>query len=79
MEVHLHCQVKHPIELIPGSPLSNGQIYRCSLLENEEISVKFMSSSERATFNLATHLVGVQLCWCRRRMGHGDFVLIIDP
>jgi hypothetical protein len=35
--VPMHCQVKHPIDLIPGAPFPNGPIYRCSLLENEEI------------------------------------------
>ena len=35
--VPLHCQVKHPINLTPNAPLSNGIVYRHSLLENEEI------------------------------------------
>ena len=35
--VPLHCQVKHPIDLIPDTPLPNGPIYHRSLLENEEI------------------------------------------
>jgi hypothetical protein len=35
--VPLHCQVKHPIDLTPGAPLPNGPIYRCSVLENDEI------------------------------------------
>jgi hypothetical protein len=35
--VPLHCQVKHSIDLVPSAPLPNGPIYRCSLLENEEI------------------------------------------
>ena len=35
--VPLHCQVKHPINLTPGAPLPNGPIYRCSVLENDEI------------------------------------------
>ena len=35
--VPLHCQVKHSIDLTPGAPLPNGPVYRCSLLENEEI------------------------------------------
>jgi hypothetical protein len=35
--VHLHCQVKHPINLTPGAPLCNGPIYWCSILENDEI------------------------------------------
>jgi hypothetical protein len=35
--VPLHCQVKHPIDLTPGVLLPNGPIYRCSVLENDEI------------------------------------------
>lgn len=35
--VPLHCQVKHSIDLTPGAPLPNGPIYRCSVLENNEI------------------------------------------
>ena len=35
--VPLHCQVKHSIDLTPGAPLPNGLIYRCSVLENDEI------------------------------------------
>ena len=38
--VPLHCQVKHPIDLTPGAPLPNGPIYRCSILENDEIKRK---------------------------------------
>jgi len=37
IRVPLHCQVKHPIDLTPDAPLPNGPVYRCSLLENEEI------------------------------------------
>ena len=35
--VPLHCQVKHPIDITPGVSLPNGPIYRCSVLENDEI------------------------------------------
>jgi hypothetical protein len=35
--IPLHCQVKHPIDLAPGTLLPNGPVYRLSLLENEEI------------------------------------------
>jgi hypothetical protein len=36
--VPLHCQVKHPIDLIPDASLPNGPVYHRSLLENEEIN-----------------------------------------
>ena len=35
--VPLHCQVKNPIDLTPGAPLPNGLIYRCSVVENNEL------------------------------------------
>jgi hypothetical protein len=35
--VPTHCQVKHPIDLTPGTPLPNGPVYQCSLMENDEI------------------------------------------
>eukprot|EP00253_Pinus_taeda_P033759 PITA_33759 len=35
--VPLHRQVKHSIDLTPGVLLPNGLIYRCSVLENDEI------------------------------------------
>ena len=35
--VPFQCKVKHPIDLIPGTPLPNGPIYRRSVLENDEI------------------------------------------
>jgi hypothetical protein len=35
--VPLYYQVKHPINLTPGVSLSNGPIYRCSIMENDGI------------------------------------------
>jgi hypothetical protein len=35
--VPLHYQLKHPIDMTPDAPLSNGPFYHHSLLENEEI------------------------------------------
>eukprot|EP00253_Pinus_taeda_P027665 PITA_27665 len=35
--VPLHCQAKHSIDLNPGALFPNGPIYRCSVLENDEI------------------------------------------
>ena len=37
VRVPVHCQVKHSIDLIPGAPLTNGTVYKCSLKENDEI------------------------------------------
>jgi hypothetical protein len=38
--VSTHYQVKHPIDLTHGAPLSNGPVYRRSLMENEKIRHK---------------------------------------
>jgi hypothetical protein len=35
--VPLHCQVKHSIDLTPGHTATQWTIYRCSVLENDEI------------------------------------------
>jgi hypothetical protein len=35
--VPLHCQVKHLIDLTPGALLPNEPIYRCSVMENDEM------------------------------------------
>jgi hypothetical protein len=35
--VPTHCQVKHPINLTPDTPLPNGPVYRRLLMENDEI------------------------------------------
>jgi hypothetical protein len=35
--VPLHCQVKHLVDLTPGALLPNGPIYRCFVMENDEI------------------------------------------
>ena len=40
IRVPLHCQVKHFIDLTLGALLPNGPIYRCSVLENNEIKRK---------------------------------------
>ena len=32
-----HCQVRHSIDLIPGTPLPDEPVYRRSVLENDEI------------------------------------------
>jgi hypothetical protein len=37
IDVSMHCQVKHPIDLIFGAPLPNRPVYHRSLMENDEI------------------------------------------
>jgi hypothetical protein len=37
IEVPLHYQVKHPIDMTPDAPLPNGPVYHRSMLENEDI------------------------------------------
>jgi hypothetical protein len=66
-------------DLIHGVALPNCLIYKDYLLENEKIKSKIHELIQRATFNQAPHLVGAQLYWCIRRMGHDEFVLIIEP
>jgi hypothetical protein len=33
----IHCRVKHRIDLTPDAPLPNSPVYKCFVLENEEI------------------------------------------
>jgi hypothetical protein len=37
IEVPMHYQVKHPIDITPSAPMPNGPVYRHSLMENEKI------------------------------------------
>eukprot|EP00253_Pinus_taeda_P035109 PITA_35109 len=46
--VPLHCQVKHSIDLTPGASLPNGPIYRCSILENDEIKRQIQELLQKA-------------------------------
>jgi hypothetical protein len=48
--VPLHCQVKHPIDLTPGALLPNGPIYRCSVLENDEIKRQIQELLQKGHF-----------------------------
>ena len=35
--VPTHCQVKNPVDLTPDSPIPNGPLYQCLVMENDEI------------------------------------------
>ena len=45
--VPMHCQIKHSIDLILGAPFPNEPIYRCLLLENEEIKCQIQELLQR--------------------------------
>ena len=75
--VPLYYQVKHSINLTLGVLLPNGPIYQHSVLENDEIKRQIQELPRKVTSVQVYRLVGARLCWYRRRMGLGDFVLTI--
>jgi hypothetical protein len=75
--VPLHCQVKHSIDLTPGVPLPNGPIYRCSVLENDEIKRQIQELLQKGHIRPSSSPCGSRLYWYRRRMGPGGSVLTI--
>jgi hypothetical protein len=59
--VPLHYQVKHPIDLIPGSSLTNGPIYICSLWENEEIKCQIHDLTHKGHIQLGSSPCGIPI------------------
>ena len=53
-EVPLQCQVKHSIEITPGTPLPNKPMYWCSLLENEEIKHQIQEMIQKGHIRLTS-------------------------
>jgi hypothetical protein len=45
--VPTHCQVKHPIDMIPNAPLPNGPVYHHSFMENDEIKCQIQEILQR--------------------------------
>eukprot|EP00253_Pinus_taeda_P024264 PITA_24264 len=45
--MHLHCQIKHSIDLTPGALLPNEPIYRCSVMEYDEIKRQIQELSKK--------------------------------
>ena len=74
--VPTHCQVKHSIDLILGTPLLHEPIYRRSFLENDEIKRQIQELIEKGQSGQVLHLVVALLFWQEKKMAHGDFVLI---
>jgi hypothetical protein len=77
--VPLHCQVKHSIDLTPDAPLPNDPVYRHSVMENEEIKCQIQELILKGHIRPSSSPCGSPIVWYRRRMGHGDFVLITEP
>jgi hypothetical protein len=74
--VPLHSQVKNSIDLTPSDPLPNDPVYIRSIMENEEIKHYIQDIIMKGHIRPSSSLAGAQLFWYRRRMGHGEFVLI---
>ena len=47
----MHCQVKHSIELVPGSSLPMESVYETSILENEEIHRKIQDLNNKGNIH----------------------------
>jgi hypothetical protein len=60
----------------PGAPLPNGPIYRCSILENDEIKSRFRSCCKKGTSDQVHHLVGARLYLVQKK--DGTWRLCID-
>ena len=65
--VPTHCQVKHSIDLIPGTPLPHEPIYRRSVLENDEIKRQIQELIQKDTFLQVLHPAVVQLFLLKKR------------
>jgi hypothetical protein len=74
--VPLHCQAKHSIDLIPGAPLPNGLVYRCSVLENEEIKSQIQELLQRGHVRPSSSPCGSPMML--RKKKDGTWRLCID-
>jgi len=65
----LHCQVKHLINLTSGVPLSNGQIYRCSILANDETKRKIQESFLKSQIRPSSSTCGSPIVLVQKKDG----------
>ena len=75
--VPTHCQVKHSIDLILGTPLPHEPIYRRSVLENDEIKRQIQELIQKGHIRPSASPCGSPIVLAKKKMEHGDFVLII--
>jgi hypothetical protein len=71
-----HCQVKHPIDLIPGAPLPNGPIYCLSLMENDEIKCQIQELLQKGKIRPNSSPCGSSILLVQKK--DGTWRLCID-
>ncbi len=74
--IPLHCQVKHSIDLTPGTPLPNGPIYRCSALENDEIKRQIQELLQKGHIRPSSSSCGGPIVLVQKK--DGTWKLYID-
>jgi len=74
--VPLCCQVKHSINITPGAPLPNGPIYRCSVLENDEIKRQIQELLQKGHIHPSSSPYGSPIMLVQKK--DGTWRLCID-
>ena len=74
--VPLHYQVKHSIDLTLGAPLPNGLIYRCSVLDNDEIKRKIQELLQKGHIKPSSPPCGSLILLAQKK--DGTWRLCID-
>ena len=74
--VPMHCQFKHYIDLTPGVPQPNGSIYRCSVLENDEIKRQIQELLQKGHIKPSSSPCGSLLVLVQKK--NGTWRLCID-
>jgi hypothetical protein len=64
-----HYQVKNPIDMTPDASLTNGPIYRCPLLENEEIKRKLKEMLHKGHICPISSSCGIQIMSVQKKDG----------
>jgi hypothetical protein len=65
--VPTHCQVKHPIDMTPNAPIHNGLVYRCSLMENDEIRRQIQDLLQKGNITPNSSLCGSSIVLVQKK------------
>ena len=65
----LHIQVKNLIDLIPSAPLLNGMVYKCSLMENEEIKFQIQDLIQKGHIQPYSSPYGIPIMPVQKKDG----------